>query len=407
MTEKDFANKIKMKGGVAYKVGGAVRDKYIGKPPKDNDYMVVGITLADFYDLFPDAEHVGKSFPVFLMKIEGNPCEIAFARKEKKVSAGYKGFNVIADETVTLHEDLIRRDTTMNALAFNLLTGDTIDLFNGVDDINNKLIRAVSDAFVEDPVRSLRVARQAAQFGFDVSQDTIEKMKLTKEELQQEPTERFFEEMLKALHTKKPSMFFEILNQADLLDVTFPQIHALIGVEQPIEWHPEGDAYVHTMEVLDRTANTTNDIVTRFSALAHDLGKAKTPKELYPKHKLHDLVGVTALNEWNDFMTLPNSFLRSGTFTIVNHMRFHKIKNPLKFVRLITEANKIPIGLEGFVKVTLADHNGEYSPNAEIAIDALQIALNTKPEIPTKLQGKAIGDFIAQKRAEQIAHLLQ
>ena len=395
------------KGGKAYKVGGAVRDLTMNKQPKDNDYMITGINLNEFKQIFPQAELVGRSFPVFLVEIDNQQSEVAFARKEKKVGQGYKGFEVIADESVTVEEDLFRRDTTMNALAIDLSTDKVIDLFGGINDINNKIIRAVSSAFVEDPVRSLRVARQAAQFEFSVSQDTIEQMKLTKNELKLEPTERFIEELKKALGTKKPSVFFEILKEADLLDVTFPQIHALIGVEQPIEWHPEGDVFVHTMEVLDRTALKTDDIVIRFAALAHDLGKALTPKELWPKHKMHDMVGVQALEDWNDFMTLPVDFMRSGVFTIVNHMRFHKIKNPIKFVKLITSANKNVIGLDGFIKVALSDHNNEYSKNAEIAPEALNIALTLPYEIPAKLQGKDIGDFITDKRAKAIAHLLK
>lgn len=406
LKEKEFAKKIHIGGGKAYKVGGAVRDFLRGYKPKDNDYVLVGVSRETFMKTFPQAENVGKSFPVFLLEIEGEVCEVAFARKEKKVGVGYKGFDVFSDESVTLEEDLIRRDTTMNAIAQDLFSGEIIDLFGGKDDIEKGIIRAVSDAFIEDPVRSLRVARQSAQFGFSVSDDTIEKMRMTKEELKAEPTERFVEEFKKALATEKPSVFFDVLRRAELLDVTFPTIHAMIDVPQPVQWHPEGDVYNHTMITLDRVASATDNLVTRFAAIAHDLGKTVTPADILPKHIGHDFKGVDVLLEWNKFMVMPVDFIKAGTFTILNHMRFHTIKNPLKFVDLVTKADRNVIGVQQFTIVTDADH-GEKDKNSVAAVEAIKIINDLKIDIPPTLKGENIGFHIREKRAKAIAHLLK
>ncbi|MBR1807608.1 MAG: tRNA adenylyltransferase, partial [Selenomonadaceae bacterium] len=217
MTELEFAQKIRALGGTAYLVGGAVRDKFRGVEAHDRDYCVTGIDEKTFADAFVDAEKFGKSFPVYSVEIDDSHCEVAFARTEKKVSSGYRGFEILFSPTVTIEQDLYRRDTTINAMAVELLTGALIDPFGGRADVLDKKIRAVSEHFTDDPVRALRAARQAAQFNFDICADTIDAMKLCGDELALEPTERIFDELSTALKTDRPSIFFRSLERANLL----------------------------------------------------------------------------------------------------------------------------------------------------------------------------------------------
>ena len=229
MTEVDFAKKIHDLGGTAYLVGGAVRDKFRGVTAHDKDYCVTGVEEKIFAKAFPHAAKFGKSFPVYSIKIDGTPCEVAFARTEKKIGTGYRGFEVLFSPTVTIEQDLFRRDTTINAMAIELLSGELIDPFGGRDDVLNKKIRAVSEHFIDDPVRALRAARQSAQFGFEICAETIDAMKLCGPELANEPSERIFDELATALQTDKPSIFFRSLERAELLEIIFPEIAALRG----------------------------------------------------------------------------------------------------------------------------------------------------------------------------------
>ena len=238
MTEFEFAKKIGAAGGKAYLVGGAVRDKFRGVEAHDRDYCVTGIDEKIFTEVFPNAAKFGKSFPVYSVEIDGSFCEVAFARTEKKIGTGYRGFEILFAPNVTIEQDLYRRDTTINAMAIELLSGKLIDPFGGREDVLNKKIRAVSEHFTDDPVRALRAARQAAQFNFEICAETIEAMRLCKEELAHEPTERIFDELETALKTDKPSIFFRSLERADLLEITFPEIFNLRGPIQPTFSHP-------------------------------------------------------------------------------------------------------------------------------------------------------------------------
>ena len=352
---KSFAKKIADMNGVAYTVGGCVRDEIMRLTPHDIDIVVCGITVEQFIKAFPQAKKTGISFPVFRITINNAEVEVAFARIEKKIDVGHNGFEMIFHPHVTIEEDLFRRDITMNAIAKNIITDEIIDPYNGISDIQNNVIRATSSHFCEDALRVLRVARFSTQFGFSIDDDTIELMKSCKNELQFIPMERIVNEMKKALSFNKPSIFFNVLKECDCLEVIFPYIHNLIGAEQPIQYHPEGDAYIHSMQVLDKVAEMTCDINVRFAALFHDIGKGLTPKEEYPKHYGHDFKGAQLIKE------LPSQFDNRmkviAAFSAKNHMRVHKMSNASKIVNLLKDMKRKNISLNEFTPILLADHN--------------------------------------------------
>lgn len=402
MKERAAAERISSAGGRLYVVGGWVRDRVRGAVPHDKDYVITGLSEADFCAVFPEAKKIGKAFPVYLVRMDGKPCEIAFARREKKTGAGYRGFSVDVDPSVTIEEDLFRRDTTMNSMAIALPEGDWIDPYGGRADIGAKRIRAVSEHFLEDPVRALRAARQAAQFGFRITEETYAYMKKCRAELALEPGERIFLEMQRALATDRPSIFFRALQRAELLEVTFPELFVLIGKTQPKEFHPEGDAWAHTMDVVDAVAGTTHDAVTRFCALVHDLGKGRTPPEMLPHHYGHERTGLAALRAWNERMVLPHGWLQAGLFVIQEHMRAPRIEKIGKMAALLLDIDKSAISLEGFCAVVRADHHGlpDYLESGAEYLAAMQSVRGE--DAPERLRGKAIGDWIF---AQQVAIL--
>ena len=354
-----IAEKIKKEGGRLYLVGGAVRDEILGKPSYDKDYCVVGINKEKFISLFPMAKMDGKAFPVF--RIEG--CEFALARKEKKTGIGHKEFGFICDGNVTLKEDLERRDITINAIAKDVLTGEIFDYFGGKKDIENKTIRAIGKHFVEDPLRVYRVARFSSSLGFKVDEETILMMKSIKKELYFLSKERVFEELKKALGSNKPSIFFDVLRKANVLEVHFEPIYKLIGALQPEKYHPEGDSYNHTMIALDKSCEYTKDLKIRFSVLVHDLGKGETPKEEYPHHIGHEERGVEVVRKFCKELRIPNSWKKCGITAAREHMRggiFNKMKASKK-VDFIERIDKSYLGLEGLQIVVNCDKFGRTS----------------------------------------------
>ena len=353
MEEKEIAKKIKGEGGELYAVGGAVRDNIIGRQNYDKDYCVVGITAEKFKQLFPNSFLRGKSFEVF--DIDGK--EFAMARTEKKTGIGHKDFKIQKGKDITIKEDLARRDITINAIAQNILTQEIIDPFNGREDIKNKIIRATTDAFKEDPLRVYRVARFAAILNFEVEENTIRLMNSLKPELSSLSKERVFVEFAKSLKAEKPSMFFEVLKKANILEIHFKEINDLIGVLQPEEYHPEGDAYNHTMMVLDYCAKQTTELQIRYSALVHDLGKGITPKEEYPHHYNHEINGVDVVRKFANRIGVPTLWEKCGKTACKEHMRggiFYKMK-PSKKVDFIERVAKSQLGLEGLQIVVNSD----------------------------------------------------
>ena len=317
MTITEIAKKIENAKGKLYLVGGAVRDKMMGKDSKDEDYCVTGMTEDEFLKNFPKAKYRGKFFGVFILENK----EFAMARIEVKNGIGHKEFEIKTNKNITIEEDLKRRDITINAIAQNVLTNEIIDPYNGIQDIKNKKIRAVSEAFKEDPLRVYRVARFAATLEFDVEEKTLEMMNSLREELPSLSKERVFEELKKTLKTNRPSIFFEVLKKAKVLDVHFKEIYDLIGAQQPIKYHPEGDAYNHTMITLDNSAKITKDEKIRFACLVHDLGKGRTPKEMYPHHYGHEERGVEPLRELAKRIGIPTVWKECGMTAIQEHMK--------------------------------------------------------------------------------------
>ncbi len=398
MTELDFAKKIGEADGKAYLVGGAVRDKFRGVAAHDRDYCVTGLDEKTFKEIFPDAPKFGKSFPVYSIDIDDAQCEVAFARTEIKVGTGYRGFEILFSPSVTIEQDLYRRDTTINAMAIELLSGELVDPFGGREDVLNKKIRAVSEHFTDDPVRALRAARQAAQFNFEICAETIAAMKLCGEELAHEPTERIFGELETALKTDKPSIFFRSLELAELLQLTFPEIFNLRGKIQPSEFHPEGDAYEHTMQILDEVAKINPKPIVRFAALVHDIGKGKTPHEMLPHHYLHEKRGLEVLNEMNRRMTIPSDWKKVAAFVIREHMRAPRLEKAGKVVDLLLSLNALKITANDFCDIINLDNHGlpPYLEHAQEIIDEL-LKIGGK-DAPPELEGAAVGKWIHDER---------
>ena len=305
-----------------YLVGGAVRDELLGIEVKDRDWVVVGSTPEDMAALGYKA--VGKEFPVFIHPDSGE--EYALARTERKSGPGYKGFVFNTSGDITLEQDLERRDITINAIARDE-NGDLIDPFNGRNDLENKVIRHVSDAFVEDPLRVLRVARFAAQFDFVIAAETLALLTeiSATDELEALVPERIWVETEKALQTRTPRRYFDVLRECNALTVLFPEIERLFGVPQPERYHPEIDCGVHTLMVLDQAATLSADPEVRFAALVHDLGKATTPKEIWPSHHGHGERGVELIDRLCDRLRIPNRYRELATVVSRYHLNCHRI----------------------------------------------------------------------------------
>ena len=396
-----FAEQVAKIGGTVYIVGGAVRDLLMERPSHDHDLMVVGLEVSVFEQAFPSAIVTGNSFPVYRLDIEGESCEIAFARKEEKISEGHSGFRMIFGKEVSFEEDMIRRDTTMNALAMEVISGEIKDLFGGEKDIRDGIIRAVSSHFIEDSVRVLRVARQAAQFEFSVDAETIEMMRSCHKELAIEPKERLFGELTKALATSRPSIFFRVLAECDCLSVAFPEIAALIGQTQPVEWHPEGDAFEHSMKVLDEVAAMTDNVVVRFAALYHDIGKGLTPKTMLPKHRGHDKAGVSVIE------SLPPCFGRRNkevaAFVSAQHMRIHTLKKCGAIRDVLHTMRRKGITAEMVNPILNADHGSI----PEWMDDEIITMAFDKVAIPSDMPKERIASYVREEQIRRVRAAIQ
>lgn len=304
-------------------VGGAVRDKLMGIEPKDRDYVVVGSTPTEM--LNAGFKQVGADFPVFLHPVTGE--EYALARTERKVGSGYKGFETDFNPNVTLEEDLIRRDLTINSMAMDD-EGNLIDPFNGAQDLKDGILRATSEAFKEDPLRVLRIARFAARYDFEIEESKTFWMCydiVQTDEFKNLTPERVGVELVKVLETNHPERFFWKLWEFGALEVFFPELEALHGQTQPALHHPEGDAFVHTMLVLKEAVKANLNVVERFAALVHDLGKGLTPKDKLPAHHGHEGAGVPLVDALCDRIVLSNEFRKNGKIAARFHTHVHRI----------------------------------------------------------------------------------
>ena len=351
-----------------YLVGGAVRDQLLGLPVKDRDWIVVGVVPATLLSL--GYQQVGKDFPVFL-----NPKtkeEYALARTERKSSVGYTGFICDFSPTITLEQDLIRRDLTINAMAQSE-DGEIIDPYGGKQDLENRILRHISPAFSEDPLRVLRVARFAARYhslGFKIASETLSLMAelAQSEELQHLTAERVWLETEKGLNEKNPEIYFETLHKTGALKVLFPEIDALYGVPNPVKHHPEVDSFIHTMLVLKQAVNLTennpilNKSAVRFAAICHDLGKALTPQNILPHHYGHEQAGIKPTRTLCKRLKAPSYFQELAEMTCEFHTHIHKAFE-LRAETVITLFNRFdvwrkPQRFQEFLQVCLADTRG-------------------------------------------------
>lgn len=372
LTERGFAEIIAENGGRVFRVGGSVRDQFMGAVPKDIDFSVVGMVKKNFKVLFPEAQEIGKSFPVFLLKIDGIKREVAFARTEKKIGPGYKGFRVSAKPKITIEEDLFRRDTTINSMAQDSLTGEIIDPFGGRADIEAKVLRATSEHFSDDPMRALRIAGHAARFKFAIDPATLPMMTATKEELAEEPVERMIAELGKVLpEAEAPGRFFRVLAETELLSVSFKELADLpVGI------------FTKGMEHLDAVANVTRDAKLRFAALGTVMTK-------------------DVLTLWNARMTLPSEWL-DAAITISQAIVFLEQLTPDKIVDTMNKLRRGCLNLEEFDLIT---------KSTALKIPQLSSlkAVMTLPKgeaVPKHLQGKEIGEWLKGKQIELLAQHL-
>ncbi len=365
-----------------YVVGGAVRDELLGFAVKDKDFVVVGSTPEAM--LAAGFKPVGKDFPVFLHPKTHD--EYALARTERKTAKGYKGFVVHASSEVTLEEDLARRDLTINAIAKDD-AGKLIDPFNGLADIQAKILRHVSDAFAEDPVRILRAARFAARFtDFNVAPATMILMRQMVEagEVDALVSERVWQELAKGLMEEKPSRMFDVLRECGALQRILPELNRLWGVPQPANHHPEVDTGLHTMLVVDYAASQNFSLAIRFSALMHDLGKGTTPAEILPQHIGHEERSFNLVREVCKRIKVPNDCKELAQIVAKFHGKLYQSlqMKPSTLLSFLIELDAIrqPARFKDFLKACEADSRGRTglencaTPAADLMVKVLEAA---------------------------------
>lgn len=402
----------------AYLVGGCVRDALLGLPIKDRDWVVVGATPREMEQLGYKA--VGKDFPVFLHPQSKE--EYALARTERKTAPGYTGFEFHAATDMTLEQDLMRRDLTINAIA-QREDGKLVDPFHGQQDLQNRLLRHVSPAFVEDPVRILRVARFAARYAslnFTVASDTMQLMQtmVNNGEVDALVPERVWQETERALAEATPSRYFEILRECGALARIFPEIDRLYGVPQPVEHHPEVDTGVHTMMVLQQAVRLSDDTRVRFAALTHDLGKGITPKEEWPRHIEHEAKGVPLVAELCKRLRVPRDYRELAELVARYHLHFHRAKELrantiLKLIQSL-DGFRRPERFAMFLLACEADARGRpgYENRVMEQPQILQHAyaaansINIQDVVALGLKGDAIASELQQRRIKAIKQAL-
>lgn len=399
-----------------YLVGGAVRDHLLGHPYHEKDYVVVGATpqqmLADGF------EPVGKDFPVFLHPKTKE--EYALARTERKAGVGYHGFEFYTDPNVSLEEDLIRRDLTINAMAMDQ-DGQVYDPYHGQLDLKLRLLRHVSDAFVEDPLRVLRIARFAARYhhlGFKVAPETLQLMQRLAEsgELQALTAERVWKETSRALMEVNAEVYFEVLRSCGALQVLFPEIDALFGIPQRPEYHPEIDCGIHTLMSLQQACQANYSLDVRFAVLVHDLGKALTPSAELPRHIMHEERGIEPVTQVCERLKVPTNTKQLALAVCKEHLKCHQAFNlkPGTLWRLLQRLDVLrrPERVEAFVQACECDARGRLGlenrayPQAQYLLDAMQVVRSIKAQdLPRDIQGPDIGEMLIDRRILALAEL--
>lgn len=399
-----------------YLVGGAVRDSLINYPSSENDWVVVGATPEQMTDL--GYKPVGQDFPVFIHPKTGE--EYALARTERKSGHGYKGFEFYTSTEVSLEEDLIRRDLTINAIAQDD-EGRIIDPFDGQKDLAHKLLRHVSEAFTEDPLRVLRVARFAARYahlGFTVAPETMELMKsiVAKGEMEFLVAERVWKETSRALAEQSPQVFFEVLKACNALEVLLPEVDALFGVPQRADYHPEIDTGIHTLMALKAATKLTDCEAIRFAVLVHDVGKAITPEDVLPSHSGHEKRGLPLVKAICDRLTVPNKHRQLAMSVTEFHLHCHRALElkPATLLKLFQSIGAIrsPDKLIDFLTCCEADIKGRagFEDAAYPSKDYLLAALEAVSQVDISdlvdqgVSGAEIGKQLNQR---QIQHLTE
>jgi tRNA nucleotidyltransferase (CCA-adding enzyme) len=396
-----------------YLVGGAVRDRLLGRPSAERDYVVVGAAPEELVAL--GYRPVGKDFPVFLHPDTGE--QYALARTERKTGPGYYGFATRCSPDVTLEEDLARRDLTVNAMAEDA-DGSLIDPYGGRHDLAARVLRHVSPAFVEDPLRVLRVARFAARFaslGFVVAPETLDLMRriVAGGELDALVPERVWVETERALGEVSPAVYFETLRACGALGTVFPEIEALYGVPQPPKWHPEIDTGVHTMQVIEVAATLSADTTVRFAALVHDVGKGATPREEWPRHLGHEETGARMIADLCARLRCPNGHRELAILVARHHARAHRAleQRPGTLLELFESADAFRRAerFERFLLACEADARGRgperrAAPYPQADLLRRSLAAAAAVRLDPAVTAQAAGPVIAERlRAARIA----
>lgn len=402
-----------------YLVGGAVRDKLLGRPVMEQDWVVVGASPKDLQA--QGFTPVGKDFPVFLHPHTKE--EYALARTERKTGQGYAGFSFYCGEEVTLEEDLIRRDLTINAMAEDE-QGCIIDPYGGQQDLQQKLLRHISPAFTEDPVRILRIARFAARYhhyGFRVADETIALMQsmVSNGEVDHLVAERIWKETERALAEPNPEIFIEVLRACHALEKIFPEIHALFGVPQTEIHHPEIDTGIHTLMSLQQAAKLTVNTCIRFATLLHDLGKGATPQKEWPRHIAHEERSLPLVKQLCERITAPRDFKELALMVAQWHTHCHRAMElkPATILKVLqsNDAFRRPERFHQFLVCCEADARGRagFENRTYPQADFFRRALASAQQIdltPLRIQGitgQALGEGIARLRLDQITQLKQ
>lgn len=401
-----------------YLVGGAVRDELLGYPFHERDWVVVGATAEQMLE--KGYQQVGKDFPVFLHPKSHE--EYALARTERKSGKGYTGFICHSTPDVTLEEDLLRRDLTINAIAKDQ-DGELVDPYGGQQDIENRVLRHVSNAFAEDPLRILRVARFAARYyhlGFRIADETLALMQqmVNEGEAEHLVPERVWKELHSALTTQTPAEFFRVLRACGALKVMIPELDALFGVPQPEAHHPEIDTGEHIMLALQMAEQLSESTTVRYATLMHDLGKALTPADQWPKHYGHDVLGVKPVNVVGERLKVPKQFTELARLSAALHIRCHICQEmrPVKLLELIEAADAMrrPDRFEELLLVCEADIRGRKGfeeaayPQARYLKQAFEAykSVNPKQLVEQGFKGKELGEELRKQRIDKIAEQL-
>ena len=398
-----------------YLVGGAVRDKLLGLPVKDRDWVVIGATPKKMIE--EGFKPIGENFPVFLHPKTKE--EYALARTERKSGKGYKGFVFYSSPKVTLEDDLKRRDLTINAIAEDE-NGELIDPYGGEADLKNGILRHVSPAFVEDPLRVLRIARFAACFGFKIADETIKLLHIISKsnELDTLTPERVWSEMEKALAGKYPTRFILALRSCNALKILFPEIDALFGIPQDKKYHPEIDVGRHTLMALNQSVQLSSDPIVRFSVLVHDLGKATTPKEQLPNHDGHETRGINIIDSFCERYKIPNKYHDLAACVSEFHIDCHQIQEmePKEILERLEklDAFRRPERFKKFLIACESDSRGRAGfeekefPQAKYFLNALEISRGVNVDLLANksLKGKELGEALRKERIKILEEAL-